>query len=48
MLRKMKREREREREGILFAEISEGSEDGEGKEIAEDAEDDLVDPNIKG
>lgn len=34
-------------EEILFTEISEWSENGESKEITEDAEDDLVDANIE-
>lgn len=40
-------EKERGRE-ILFTDKSEGSENGEGNDIAEDAEDDLVDANVKG
>lgn len=32
---------------VLFADVSEGSENGEGNEVAEDAEDDLVDPNVE-
>lgn len=37
-----------EKKKILFTDISEGSENGKCKEITKDAEDDLVDPNIKG
>ena len=32
---------------VLFADVSEGSENGEGNEVAEDAEDDLVDPTLR-
>lgn len=38
-----------ERKGnILFTDISKGSKDREGKEIPEDTEHKLIDPNIKG
>lgn len=38
---------EYERERVLFTNIGDGGKDGKGKEVTEDTENELIDPNIE-
>ena len=42
------KKKERKECVVLFTDVGDGGKDGKGKEVAEDTEDELVDPNIKG
>lgn len=40
--------RKAKNEKVLFTDIGDGGKDGKRNEVAEDAKDELVDPNIEG